>query len=1128
MRCTKCGKESTTSRKFCASCGSALIRNCPNCAAENSPSSAFCEDCGSPLTTSESPTTGGSSQPASAAQQIRVKHEELDPSITLEEERKTVTALFADIKGSMDLMEDLDPEEARAIVDPAIRLMIDAALRYDGYVVQSTGDGIFALFGAPVAHEDHPQRALYSALRMQDEVKRYAERLRAEQGVNLQVRVGVNTGEVVVRSIMTGAGQTEYTPIGHSTSLASRLQTLANPGSIAVSETVRKLVEGYFLLKPLGPARIKGVSEPVNIYEVTGLGPLRTRLQRAAGRGLTKFVGRERELEALRHAADQAKSRRGQIVAAMAEPGVGKSRLYFEFKAKSQSGWMVLETFSVSHGKASPYLPVIDLLRNYFRIADEDDERTRREKVNGKVLTLDRALEDTLPYLIGLIGIVGSEDPLAQMDGQIRKRRTLEAIKRILLRESLNQPLIVIFEDLHWIDEQTQEFLNLVADSIGTAKILLLVNYSPEYSHQWANKTYYTQLRLDPLGRESADEMLSALLGDGKDLVVLKRLIIERTQGTPFFIEEMVQVLFEDGVLQRNGSVKLTKSMNAVKVPLTVQGVLAARIDRLPPDEKELLHTLAVIGREFGLSLVRRVFEAKNDDELERQLANLQMAEFIYEQPAAGDIEYIFKHALTQEVSYNSLLIERRKQLHERAGAALEAMFAGQLEDHLEELAHHYSRSENVEKAVEYLGRAGQQAVQRSAYADGINSLSMALNLLQRLPDGPERIQRELLLQLSVGPALIAVKGNAAAEVERAYARSRELCERLDDPPELFPALWGIWLMHLLRGELPECYDFAEQLLRRAKGAADPTLLLYANLALGNTSYFMGEFLRAREQLEKAISLYDPQRHQFDASRYGGGGPGVSGLSLAAWSLWQLGYPDQALKRGTEALALAQALTSPFGLAFAEGFLAFLHQFRRETRSAQEHTESALALCAEHGFPQYLAWTSALRGWAIVQHGRYEEGIAQIQESLAAYRATGANLNRPYLLMLLAEACGEMGRLDHGLTALAEALAAGEEHENRVCEAESHRLKGELLLKNGKSHYAEAEDSFDRAIEIARVRSAKSWELRATMSLAQLLRDTDRCQEARSMLAEIYNWFTEGFDTADLKEAKALLDELGG
>jgi hypothetical protein len=380
---------------------------------------------------------------------------------------------------------------------------------------------------------------------MQEEVKRYAEKLRAEKGVNLQVRVGVNTGEVVVRSIKTDDAHTEYAPIGHSTSLASRLQTLANPGSIAISEAVRKLIEGYFALKPLGPARIKGVSEPVNVYEVTGLGPLRTRLQRSAGRGLTKFVGREREMEALKHAAEQAKLGHGQIVAAMAEPGVGKSRLFFEFRATSQSGWMVLETFSVSHGKASAYLPVIDLLGSYFRIAHADDERTRREKVAGKITILDRSLEDTLPYLFSLLGIVEGEDPLEQMDGQIRKRRTLEAIKRIVLRESLNQPLMVIFEDLHWIDGETQVLLNLLADSIGTAKLLLLVNYRPEYSHQWNSKTYYTQLRLDPLGKESADEMLTALLGDGRDLVPLKRLIIERTEGTPFFMEEMVQVLFE-------------------------------------------------------------------------------------------------------------------------------------------------------------------------------------------------------------------------------------------------------------------------------------------------------------------------------------------------------------------------------------------------------------------------------------------------------------------------------------------------------------------------------------------------------------------------------------------------------
>ena len=786
MRCTKCGTESTASRKFCAACGSALSRRCPKCGAENAPSSAFCEDCGAALAGNAASAAAGSPQAASTAPHIHVTPEQQDPSKTIDGERKTVTALFADIKGSMELMEDLDPEEARAVIDPALHLMIEAVRRYDGYVVQSTGDGIFALFGAPVAHEDHPQRALYAALRLQEELKRYSDRMRQEGRLPLQARVGVNTGELVVRSIQTGAAHTEYTPIPHTANLAARMQMLAPIGSIAVTEQVRKLCEGYFLFNGLGPTKVKGVSEPVNVYEVTGIGPLRTRLQRAAGRGLTKFVGREGEMDTLRHAAEQAKSGHGQIVAALAEPGVGKSRLYFEFKATSQSDWMVLETFSVSHGKASAYLPLIDLLRNYFDITVADDERKRREKVTGRVVALDRSLEDTLPYLFSLLGIVEGDDPLAQMDGQVKKRRTLEAIKRILLRESLNQPLMVIFEDLHWIDEQTQELLNLLADSIGTAKLLLLVNYRPEYSHQWNSKTYYTQLRLDPLGKESADEMLSALLGaspapatqspgahlerSSDDLQVagrvrahnslegLKRVIIERTEGNPFFMEETVQMLFDEGALARDGvAVRITKPLSDLKIPPTVQAILAARIDRLPANEKDLLQTLAVLGKEFQVSLVRAV-TARSDDALNLMLGNLQLAEFIYEQPAIGDIEYSFKHALTQQVAYDSLLIQRRKLLHERAGVALEPMFAGQLEDHLNDLAHHYSRSDNISKAVEYLERAGQQSLQRSAYADGIASLGAAIDLLQRLADSPECIQRELLLQLAVGPALIAVK----------------------------------------------------------------------------------------------------------------------------------------------------------------------------------------------------------------------------------------------------------------------------------------------------------------------------------------------------------------------------------
>ena len=1003
--------------------------------------------------------------------------------------------------------------------------MMDAVHHYGGYVSQSTGDGIFALFGAPIAHEDHPQRALYSALWMQEEVKHYAEKLRAEKGVNLQVRIGVNTGEVVVRMIKTGEEHTEYTPIGHSTSLASRLQTLAAPGSTAISEAVRKLVEGYFALRSLGPARIKGVTEPVNVYEVVGLGPLRTRLQRSAGRGLTKFVGRERDMEALKRAAEQARGGHGQIVAAMAEPGVGKSRLFYEFKAVSQSGWMVLETFSVSHGKASAYLPAIDLLRNYFEITVTDDERKRREKVAGKITILDRSLEETLPYLFSLLGIVEGDDPLAQMDGLVKKRRTMEAIKRILLRESLNQPLMVMFEDLHWIDEQTQELLNLLADSIATAKFLLLVNYRPEYSHQWNSKTYYTRLRVDPLGKESAEEMLSALLGDGKDLTPLKRLIIDRTEGTPFFMEEIVQVLFEDGVLQRNGAVKLARSMNAVKVPASVQAVLASRIDRLPTEEKELLQTLAVLGREFSLGLVRRVTR-KPEAELEPRLSRVQAGEFIYEQPAAGDVEYTFKHALTQEVAYNALLVERRKLLHERAGAALESIFAEQLDDHLGELANHYSRSDNVSKAVEYLGRAGQQALQRFAIADAVSSLSRAIDLLRELPDSPERIQRELLLQLAVGPALIPVKGPAAPEVEAVYTRARELCERVGEPPELFAALWGLWLLHLLRGELRTAYELAERLLQRTRRARDPTLLLCARYALGNTSICMGELLLASEHLETAISLYDRERHRSLAFRYGGIDQGVACLSAAAWNLWHLGYPDQALKRGNEALALARKLSHPFSLAFAEFYCGALCEFRGEARAAQEHAESAITFSSEFGFVEFLADATILRGWTIAEQGRNDEGIAQIQEGLAASRTIGAEVIRTYFLCLLAEVCIKTGRLDEGLGALGEALAAANDREERVSEAEIHRLKGELLLKRDDSNAAEARNCFERAVEIARKQSAKSLELRATMSLARLLASQGHRDEAHRMLAEIYGWFTEGFDTADLKDAKALLDEL--
>jgi class 3 adenylate cyclase/tetratricopeptide (TPR) repeat protein len=1117
MRCAKCGAENPAGKRFCGDCGAALANRCGQCGAENPPEKKFCGDCGSVLGIAMAAAVASSS-PSQPAAKIRVTPGEPDASTALEGERKTVTALFADIKGSTELMEELDPEEARAIIDPALRLMIDAAHRYDGYVVQSTGDGIFVLFGAPVAHEDHPQRALYAALRMQEELKRYSAKVIADGGIPIEARVGVNTGEVVVRSITTGAGQVEYTPIGHTTNLASRMQAVAPTGSIAASEHTRKLCEGYFVLKPLGPTRVKGVSEPVNVYEVTGLGPLRTRLQRAVGRGLTKFVGREREMDAMRAAADRATSGHGQIVAAMADAGTGKSRLMFEFKAKHQSGWMVLETFSVSHGKASAYLPVLDLLHTYFRIAGEDDPRIRREKVAGRLSILDPSLEDTRPYLFSLLGIVEGEDPQAQMDGQIRKRRTLEAIKRILLRESMNQPLMVIFEDLHWIDEATQEFLNLLADSMGTAKILLLVNYRPEYSHQWNSKTYYTQLRLDPLGKESADEMLSALLGDGVEVTALKRMIIERTEGNPFFMEETVQVLFDEGALVRDGiAVKLTRSLNTLKIPPTVQGILAARIDRLPAEAKDLLQTLAVIGREFPLSLIRAVV-TKSDDELNRLLNDLQLGEFIYEQPAVGDTEYVFKHALTQEVAYNSVLIERRQQLHERIGAALERLYSSSVEEHLADLAHHYGRTANPGKAVEYLTRAGRQALSRSAFTEAQALLQQGLEWIKKLAESPERDARELELARTLAQVLMVTRGFAAPETRAAAERARELAEKGGNLAELVARIFEIFRTVLISG-----YDYstagllADRILDLAQREGNPASFGFVCYAQVVVRHFRGDLVGVEEQFTRWGGFLDT-----DGFRQVPGAAVVT-IIIASHCGFASGHADSARERSAQGLAFARNSNNPYDLAVARSLESWLFCCLREPQRAEVAAMQALAIIEEHGFRYVENLTLTMLGWARAQLGSASEGVSIIRQGIAGLAEIGSRLFITDHLTRLAEAQVLDGKIDDALITIDEALQANPEE--LFYRPNALICRGELRLKLGQTGLAEAD--FREAIALAQKMSAKAWELRATMSLARLLASQGNRDKARTMLADIYNWFTEGFDTADLKDAKALLDELG-
>ncbi len=1015
-------------------------------------------------------------------------------------------------------MEDIDPEQARALIDPALRIMIDAVHRYDGYIVQSTGDGIFALFGAPVAHEDHPHRALLAALKMQDDMRRYSTRLREAGDSPMEVRIGINTGEAVVRNIRTDELHTEYTPIGHATSLAARMQVLAPTGAIAITENTRRFVEGYFELKPLGPTRVKGLSDLINVYEVVGLGPLRTRLQASARRGLSKFVGRDQEMAQLDRALELARAGHGQIVAAVGEAGVGKSRLFHEFKIVSHADCVILETFSVSHGKASAYLPLIDLLKNYFEITSDDEERRRREKIGGKVLMLDRTLEDTLPYLFSLLGVAEGGDPLAEMDAGIRRRRTLDAIKRLLLRESLNQPLIAVFEDLHWVDTETQAFLNLFADSIGTARVLMMVNYRPEYRHDWSSKSYYVQLRLNPLGRESADSLLAAMLGSASELDPLKRLIVERTEGNPFFMEETVQAMFESGALVRNGKVSLAQPLSSIKIPPSVKGILAARIDRLSVQEKDLLQTLSIIGKEFPLGLVKRVVE-RGEDELAPAMSALQLGEFVYEQPAFPDVEYVFKHALTQEVAYDSVLTERRKLIHEKTGNALEAMYAQQIEEHVPDLAYHFSLSANLDKAITYLVRAAEQAHGQSGYEETIERLSKAIELLTQLPESPARDAREVKIRVFLGQTLGVARGFSTPALAEHIARIEEL-SCISDPESRYPLLFSRWNVAFSRGDIRRAEELAVELLgMTTEGSADlrrPS----AFQVLGASQVWHGRPIEARANLERAVALFDRDLDNFLQSRFA---PVVPNRCQLAWADWFAGYPDRAHTRADEALQLAMRLGRPYSIAFALQYVVSVAHLRRSYESSRIHAESLKTVAEENGFPIWQACGTASMGRIFMEDGDWTQGDLLMREGLTQARAAGGELIYLYLLSLYAEACVLHRKIAEGTRALDELSQGVQKTDMRMLETEVHRLRGELLLLDD-SNAGKAEELFRTALRLAAAQGAKSWELRAASSLARLMLNQGRRDEARAIIEPVYNFFTEGFTTGDLREARSLLE----
>jgi predicted ATPase/class 3 adenylate cyclase len=1122
--CPSCGVKNRPGARFCGECASPLARaQCAACGESFPQGQKFCDACGQPvgLTPVPSAPREPPAPPPHLAARILAEKAALPARGG---ERKLITSLFADIQGSVELMQDLDPEAAAEIVDPLLDIMIETIHQFEGYVDKCTGDGILALFGAPIAQEDHAQRAALAAVRIQQRIAEYAADLERRGGPAVRARIGLNSGQAVLRAIRKDDLRVEYTPIGHATNLAARLQTLAPPGGVLASEATYRLADGFVEFREAGAVPVKGVREPVPTYEVVGAGQLNTRLERSARRGLSPFTGRDAELRQLRRALDLTLAGTGQVVALLGEPGIGKSRLFHEFAALSRANCVVLEGHALPHAGSAPYLPLIVLLRGLFGITTDDGPELRQQKVAAHVTELDPSLDDATPYLLHLLGVSDPSSPIRQMDGALRRHRTFDAVKRLLLQESIRQPLVLMFEDLQWIDGETQAILDLLVESIASASCLLLVNYRPEYEHRWGRKTYYTQLSVEALDELHGSQILSRLLGDDPELDDVKRLILDKSEGNPFFIEEIIQTLIDRGAVRRGDEgITLVASPLNIEIPETVQGVLMARIDRLPDGDRRLLQTLSVIGRAFSANLARQVVDVP-EEELVRTLAALQDAEFINERTTATGTRYTFKHALTQLVSYESMLGANRRALHERVAEAIEEQ-AVRLEDYYGELAHHYRLGSNLPKAIGFLQLAAAQAIQRSAHNEAVEHLQTALELLERLPEGPERLQRELAIQVSLGLPLALTRGYADPEAGRVLLRAQELCEQVQSSPQLFPVLFGLWAFYLVRGEHALSRQMAVQLLEMAHAADNTELLLEAHRALGATLFFAHELEAAREHLEAGLALYDQTLHAHHAFVFGQD-PGVSCFAYLGNVLWHLGYPDAAETTAERGVELAQRIAHPFSIAFAHDMAAAVHQFRRNADRALEHAERAIAVSTEHGFQLWANYGKMLRSWALVYRGKHETQPADLRDALAGWRATGAGVCGPYMLGMIAESYAEFDEPRAGLELIEEALQAVERSDERFWEPELMRLRGKLMAEVGGVADTQIEAALREAVSIAEHRQARGLELRSARTLCWWLGERAAAAEARKSLQSLLDSFTEGLDTADAQDAERLLAAL--
>ncbi len=1096
MQCPRCETPNLQGRRFCSECGALLTLACATCGFANEPGARFCGGCGAAVAAPPASARFGSPEsytPKRLAEKI------LTSRAALEGERKQVTVLFADLRGSMELLAERDPEDARKLLDPVLDRMMEAVHRYEGTVNQVMGDGIMALFGAPLAHEDHAIRACYAALRMQDSLRQYSEEVQKRIGQPVHVRIGLHSGEVVVRSIGSDL-QMDYTAVGQTTHLAARMEQQAEPGTIRVTGDTARLAEGYVDLKSLGPIAVRGLAAPIEVYELTGTGPVRSRLHAAVLRGLTRFVGRDVELEHLAKALERARGGQGQMVAVVGEPGVGKSRLVWEFvHAPRTAGWLVLEGSCVPYGTSSAHLPIIEVLRGYFEV-DEYDDAARIGKLVAARLAAPAERARFLAPLLTLLDVPVDDARWDTLDPRQRRQRMLDAVKHLLLSRSRAEPICVVLQDLHWVDSETQAVLDALVESLPTARLLVLVTFRPEYQHDWSGKTYYSQVRIDPLSSANAEVLLRDLLGDRQDVATLVPMLVERAEGNPFFLEETVRHLVDTGVLAgERGAYHLTRPPAPAQLPATVQAVLAARIDRLALEDKRLLQAASVIGRDVPVTLLGAIAELP-DGELRQRLGHLQAAEFVYEMSVYPEPEYSFKHALTLEVAYGSLLHDRRRALDARIVEAVERLHPERPTDQLERLARHAFRGEVWDKAVTYCREAGNRAFVRSAHRAAVAHFEEALEALRRLPESRANTERAIDIRIELRSALTPL-GDFGRMLEH-LQEAEALARTIEDAGRLGVVASFLTNYFTVMFDLPRAIEYGEGALRIAESIRDLRLEVVTNAYLGIAYYGFGDYARAGALARRNVARLegDVVRDRFGMAQF----PAVYSRTVLAFSVAETGDFAEGIARGEEAVRLGELLDHAHSLIFGCLGLGQLYQRKGDFEPAVAVLGRAFDLCQTADVPVIMATVAAPFASSLARSGRTDEALRVLELAVKRAIAIGDPFGRWLRTGSLAEAYLLSGRTAEALPLAQRALDLVRVVKSRGTETHALLLLAEVCAEQDP---AAAGEHLGQALALATRLGMRPAIARCHLGLGEVTRRLGRPAEARAALttaAEIF------------------------